>query len=604
MASVSSLGVGSGLDLQTLVDGLVASEQQLRFGRLDTQAALATERISAYGLLKSSVSLFNGSLTSIGNISTFQARTVSSSDPDAFTVSAAVNAALGNYSVEVVEAGEAQSLTGSNFVDITNTAINSADAIIGGGTLIIQQGSQPSFSVVIDSANSSLNAIATAINESADNAGVEASVINADSGPVLVINAAKVGSDNEISITVNDVDTNDTDAQGLSQLTFDVADIAGSNLTQATAAVNAQITVNGQAVTSTSGRHFDEVVSGVSITAVTETTIAGVASITKNTQQALAAANEFIENFNALSNSIDDLGRGGSEDDLSAGVLVGDSLLRTLDSQLRRTIFTAVDETQPEGVRTLSDIGISISRDGQLSLNSTKFNALLDSNFDDVARLLAADGNAVPQNNQFESSSFDSITTSFGDGSLEFAVGEESFAVSYTTLEGNDTLQGVRDLINNASNNPGITASLVLEDDGAGGTNARLILTADEAGPDAAISLLVGAEYFTEITPAEIDTSEGVITRLQSVIEGFLGGSGQQGIIDARTEGLNLDVERIGDERLVQEQRLIAFQDRLTAQFASLDLLVANLQSNGNFLLSQLNSISQISSNNNNRNSN
>jgi len=49
MASVSSLGVGSGLDLQTLVDGLVASEQQLRFGRLDTQAALATERISAYG---------------------------------------------------------------------------------------------------------------------------------------------------------------------------------------------------------------------------------------------------------------------------------------------------------------------------------------------------------------------------------------------------------------------------------------------------------------------------------------------------------------------------------------------------------------------------
>lgn len=604
MASVSSLGVGSGLDLQTLVDGLVASEQQLRFGRLDTQAALATERISAYGLLKSSVSLFNGSLTSIGNISTFQARTVSSSDPDAFTVSAAVNAALGNYSVEVVEAGEAQSLTGSNFVDITNTAINSADAIIGGGTLIIQQGSQPSFSVVIDSANSSLNAIATAINESADNAGVEASVINADSGPVLVINAAKVGSDNEISITVNDVDTNDTDAQGLSQLTFDVADIAGSNLTQATAAVNAQITVNGQAVTSTSGRHFDEVVSGVSITAVTETTIAGVASITKNTQQALAAANEFIENFNALSNSIDDLGRGGSEDDLSAGVLVGDSLLRTLDSQLRRTIFTAVDETQPEGVRTLSDIGISIGRDGQLSLNSTKFNALLDSNFDDVARLLAADGNAVPQNNQFESSSFDSIITSFGDGSLEFAVGEESFAVSYTTLEGNDTLQGVRDLINNASNNPGITASLVLEDDGAGGTNARLILTADEAGPDAAISLLVGAEYFTEITPAEIDTSEGVITRLQSVIEGFLGGSGQQGIIDARTEGLNLDVERIGDERLVQEQRLIAFQDRLTAQFASLDLLVANLQSNGNFLLSQLNSISQISSNNNNRNSN
>lgn len=601
MASVSSLGVGSGLDLQTLVDGLVASEQQLRFGRLDTQEAIATERISAYGLLKSSVSLFNGSLSSIGNISTFQARTASSSDEDAFTVSAAVNAGLGNYSIEVLEAGETQSLTGSNFVDITNTAISSADSIIGGGTLIIQQGSQPSFSVAIDSTNSSLNDIAAAINESTANTGVEASVINADSGPVLVINAADTGSDNEISITVNDIDTNNSDAQGLSQLTFDVGDIAGSNLTQATAAVDAQITVNGQTITSTSGRTFDEVVTGVSITAITETVSAGVASISKNTQQAVTAVNEFIENFNALTNSIDDLGRGGSEDENSAGVLVGDSVLRTLDAQLRRTIFTAVDDTQPEGVRTLSDIGISIDRDGLLSLNSAKFNALLDSNFDDVARLLAADGNPIAQNSQFESVTYDTVNTQVGEGNLDIGVGEERFTVSFSALEGNNTLFGVRDLINNASDNPGVTASLVLVDDGAGGTDAKMILTADEAGPDSVISLLEGAAFFNEITAAELDAPEGVITRLQSVVEGFLGGSGQQGIIDARTEGLSQDVERIGDERLVQEQRLIAFQDRLVAQFASLDLLVANLQSNGNFLLSQLNSISQISSNNNNR---
>ncbi len=599
MASVSSLGVGSGLDLQTLVDGLVASEQQLRFGRLDTQEAIATERISAYGLLKSSVSLFNGSLSSIGNISTFQARTASSSDEDAFTVSAAVNAGLGNYTIEVLEAGETQSLTGSHFVDITNTAINSADSIIGGGTLIIQQGSQPSFSVAIDSANSSLNDIAAAINESVANTGVEASVINADSGPVLVINAADTGSDNEISISVNDIDTNHTDAQGLSQLTFDVGDIAGSNLTQATAAVDAQITVNGQTITSTSGRTFDEVVTGVSITAITETASAGTVSVSKNTQQAVTAVNEFIENFNALTNSIDDLGRGGSEDENSAGVLVGDSVLRTLDAQLRRTIFTAVDNTQPEGVRTLSDIGISIDRDGLLSLNSAKFNALLDSNFDDVARLLAADGNPVAQNSQFESVSYDTVNTEVGEGNLDIGVGEERFTVSFSALEGNNTLIGVRDLINNASDNPGVTASLVLVDDGTGGTDAKMILTANEAGPDSVISLMEGNAFFTEITAAELDAPEGVITRLQSVVEGFLGGSGQQGIIDARTEGLSQDVERIGNERLVQEQRLTAFQDRLVAQFAALDLLVANLQSNGNFLLSQLNSISQISSNNN-----
>ena len=84
--------------------------------------------------------------------------------------------------------------------------------------------------------------------------------------------------------------------------------------------------------------------------------------------------------------------------------------------------------------------------------------------------------------------------------------------------------------------------------------------------------------------------------------DGFLGGNGEQGIIDTRTEGLNTEVERIGDERLQQQTRLLAFQDRLTAQYASLDLLVANLQSNGNFLLSQLNSIAQISNSTNSDN--
>ena len=191
MASITSLGVGSGLDLQGLVDGLIASERELRLGRLDVREAQVTEKISAFGLLKSSVSLFSGSLNSLGDISTFQARSASSSDADAFTVSASVNAALGNYSIDVVEAGDIHSLTGSGFVDVTNTAITNPDTAIGGGTLTIQQGGQGSFAVAISSAASSLNDIAAAINSADGNTGVEAAVINADSGPVLVLNASE-----------------------------------------------------------------------------------------------------------------------------------------------------------------------------------------------------------------------------------------------------------------------------------------------------------------------------------------------------------------------------------------------------------------------------
>jgi len=616
MASITSLGAGSGIDLQSLVEGLVAAERQVRLGGLDTREAIATERISAYGLLKSSVALFDTALDNLGNISTFRARSASSSNEDAFTVSATENAGLGSYSIDVLAEGAAQTLTGTGLVDVTNTAITSADTAIGGGTLTIQQGGQPSFAVEISSVASSLNDIAEAINTSQNNTGVQATVINADSGPVLVINAADAGTDNEITILVDDIDGNDTDALGLSQLTFDALDILGSNLNQQTAAADAQITVNGLTVTSTSGNTFADVISGVTITALAQTTETETATISKDVQAATDAVEEFVESFNALTDSIDELGRAGTEEGAGAGVLVGDSVLRSLSAQLRRTIFTAVDETQPVGVQTLSDIGLSITREGTISLDSSKFSDLLESNFDDVARLLAADGDPIAQNNEFRSVNFATPATAVGDGQLTITVGEDSFIVDI--LPGSNTLTDVRNAINSAPDNSGVSASIILVDDGGGGTEAQLILTADAAGTTISVAVddndgndtdLAGlsqlaSDNLIEVTSTELDAPAGIIIRLQEVVSGYLGGNGEQGIIDARTQGLNRDIDRIDDARLTQELRLERYEARLVQQFASLDLLVANLQSSGDFLLSQLNAASAITLNRNTSNSN
>lgn len=611
MASITSLGAGSGIDLQSLVEGLVAAERQARLGGLDTREAIATERISAYGLLKSSVALFDTALDNLGSISTFRARSASSSNEEAFTVSAAENAGLGSYSIEVLAEGDAQTLTGAGLVDVTNTAITSADTAIGGGTLTIQQGGQPSFAVEISSVASSLNDIAEAINTAQGNTGVQATVINADSGPVLVINAADAGTDNEITILVDDIDGNDTDALGLSQLTFDPLDIPGSNLNQQTAAADAQISVNGLTVTSTSGNTFTDVISGVTITALAQTTETETATISKDTQAATDAVEEFVESFNALADSIDELGRAGTEEGGGAGVLVGDSVLRSLSAQLRRTIFTAVDETQPVGVQTLSDIGLSITREGTISLDSSKFSDLLESNFDDVARLLAADGDPIAQNNEFRSINFATPATAVGDGQLTITVGEDSFIVDI--LPGSNTLTDVRNAINSAPDNAGVSASIILVDDGGGGTEAQLILTADVAGTTISVAVddndgndtdLAGlsqlaSENLIEVTSTELDAPAGIIVRLQEVVSGYLGGSGEQGIIDARTQGLNRDIDRIDDQRLTQELRLERYEARLVQQFSALDLLVANLQSSGDFLLSQLNAASAITLNRN-----
>lgn len=600
MATVSSLGVGSGIDLQSLVDGLVSDERQTRLTRLDVREGAATEKISAYGFLKSTVSEFNASITTLSSISTFQVRSAISSDTDAFSVSASLDAAVGTYAVDVLSEGTAQVLSRTSFVDVTNQAIVSADTQIGGGTLQIQQGSQPSFAVEITSAASSLNDIAAAINSADGNTGVEASVINADSGPVLVINAVEVGEDNAITITVSDVDGNDTDAIGLSQLTFDSLDLPGSNLTQTTGAANAQIQINGQTVTSSDGNVFADVVTGVTITALAQTTATGTASISKDTQKAAEAVDDFVERFNALVDSINELGRAGTESGVSSGALVGDSVLRNLNSQIRRTLFESIDDTQPEGARTLSDIGIRVDRDGKLSVDSSQLSDLLETNFDDVARLLAADGEPINQNQQFQSTAFANVSSVVTDSEFSIGDGENSFIVAISAGAGNNTLQAVRDAINNAGDNFGVTASIVLEDDGLGGTQARLLLTADTEGASLDITVTDTAtsnaiSFFTENVAATLDAPEGIVARIKNVITGFLGGGGEQGIIDARTQGLNRDVERINDERDRQLRLLDDFAARLTRQYASLDLLVANLQSSGDFLLSQLSSISQIS---------
>ncbi len=604
MVGVTSLGVGSGLDLQSLVDGLVAAESQLRLGSLAVREASATERLSAYGLLSSALSEFDSSLSALADISNFEERNVSTTNSDAFSVSANLDAPLGSFDIEVLSAGTSNLLTATGLVDITGAAITSSATNIGGGTLTIQQGTQTAFTVDISSSSSSLAEIAQAINSADGNTGVSASAVTGDSGTVLVLSADEVGVDNAITVTVDDVDGDDVNNLGLSQLAF--ASGVTPRFAETTAATNAQISVSGQTVTSTSGATFSNVISGVSIEALEETTQVESFSISKTTAKATAAVEEFVVSYNALFESINELGRAGSED-IDGGTLVGDSVLRNLSSQIRRTLFTSFESSLPVGVRSLSDIGINIDRDGVLSLDSSKLNTALDTSFQSVVSLFSSSGEGVAQTQEYQSISYADLATEPGDITFNFSTGSgetaESFSVNVNGLD----LVATRDAINSAGDNFGVTASVILEDDGGGGTQARLILSADTKGQSFSIDAVDNVSsnslsIFSLSAAAEVSSPTGIVALLESISDGYLGVGSTTGIIQSRTEGLNTEVDRIQDQRLNQQRRLEDFEARLVRQFASLDLLVSNLQSSGDFLLSQLNSISQISSNNSSSN--
>lgn len=597
MVGVSSLGVGSGLDLQSLVNGLVSAEAQVRLGRLDVREGAATEKISAYGVLRGALSDFNSTLNSLTNISSFEERDVTVSDSEAFEVSASLDAPLGSFSVEVIEPGAAQLLTASGIVDITGSAITAPTQDIGGGTLTISQPGQGAFIVEISSSASSLDEIAAAINNADDNNGVSASVITGDTGTVLVLKATDTGSDNAITVSVDDVDGDDTNALGLSQLAFDTG--IEPRFTETVQALSAQITVSGQTITSNSGSTFANAITGISITARAATDQVESFTVNKNTSKAIGSVEEFVEAYNALVDSITELGRAGTEEADGGGVLVGDSVLRNLSSQIRRTLFTRITENQPVGVQSLSDIGVRVDREGRLELDTASLSDVLNNSFQAVTRLLASDGLAVPQSQEYQSIAYATIATQPGDLTFNFSRGagddEVAFAVDVTGLD----LVAARDAINTAEDNFGLTASLILEDDGGGGTQARLVISSDDSGElfvaaaeDNATSNPVS--IFTQTVAAELESTPGVIALLSQVAAGFLGSGGETGIINARTEGLNSDVGRIEDERLLQQRRLEDYEARLIAQYSALDLLVSNLQSTGDSLLNQLNSISQI----------
>lgn len=602
MINFSSLGIGSGLELQSLLDTLVANERQRYTAPLDKHEAQATEKISAYGLFKSSASLFNTSMSDLAKAGSLESRKGISSNPSAFSVTVSAAANVGTLTIEVNSIGQRQSLKASSIVDATNTNVSDASTAIGGGELTIttQQGDQ--FVVAIDANQSSMADISVAINTATDNPGIEATIVNADSGPVLVLDAADTGTAHQMTIAVSDDDGNNTDAIGLSQLAFNSNNSSASSMQSILEAENAEIIVNGQLISSTSGSVFTDVIDGVSITALSETTAAETATISKNTQSIVDNLNVFVKAFNDLNKTINDLGNAGVGDE-SAGLLVGDSLLRSLSAQLRNTIFTQ-HKALPAGVQTLSDIGIRFDREGNLSLDQGKLDALLTTHFEDVVQLLIANDARKEPYQTYKTELYSSIDDLIlSDSQITFSNNYDQFSFYSDAALGNSSVQGLSDAINNAPANNFIKSRVVTDVNSEGFQGKRLILTALNSGSENAFQIEVVDQstglidvYGSVAVPDDVSLyppQKGVFVALQEIMAGFIGGSGDQGMIDARTTGLSTELERIESRREVQDDRLLSYEENLKARFSTLDLMVSNLNSQGNFLLDQLKMINR-----------
>lgn len=380
--AITLSGVGSGLDIQSLVSQLVQAEGQAKNNALDRRESNYQTELSALGQLKSSLSSFQDAAAKLADGDDLLQLSATSGDEELFTASASSTATAGNYSIEVLNLAKAQKLSSNGF--------SSGDDTIGTGTLSFSSGDN-SFSVDIAAGSDSLFDIRDAINAAADNSSVTASVINVDDGAGgtearLVLTAKNSGTANTISVTAIDDDGNSTDAAGLSQLAYDIAG-GTTNLSELVTAEDAKIRIDGLDVTRSSNS-ISDAIGGVTLDLnsanVGQTVSLAVAVNSESTKESVQA---FVDSYNSLVSTYSSL-TGYNADTETGGALQGDYTAR----QIMNDVRSLLRETSGSGeFSSLFSMGIEIDQYGKMSVDSTKFDEVLNSRPDALTSLLSSE---------------------------------------------------------------------------------------------------------------------------------------------------------------------------------------------------------------------
>ena len=393
--TLSSAGLGSGLDVNSIVSQLVAIESQ-PITQLQTQAAGLQTQLSTWGQLSSSLSSLEDAASALTLPSTWAATSATSSNSSAVGVATGTGAQAGNYTVTVSSLASAQTIASNTFSSVSST--------VGSGTLQIQLGtwnaSQTSFTPSATSgtvnitvgSTDTLTDIASKINVAG--AGVTASVVTDATGSRLLITGA-TGTNNGFRVSAVDGDGNNTDAAGLSALAFDPSSGVKS-MTQTQAAADAQATVNCLSLTSHSNALT--AINGLTLQLNQITSAPVSISVAQDNTAITNSINAFVTAYNSLASAI----RTDTKYDPStqtAAPLQGDSTAVMLQNQLSSLISSTSGASSVYS--SLSSIGISVQKDGTLQVDSTKLSAALSSNPGEVKKLFASADPVNSANNGF-----------------------------------------------------------------------------------------------------------------------------------------------------------------------------------------------------------
>lgn len=385
MAGVT--GIGSGIDIDSIVSSMVAAERAPKETQLANLEKKTTTQITAVGALKSAISDFQTALGALNKPELFQARSATSSKSDLVGVTASTTAGAGSYQVEVENLATSSKVA---LAAVKNTA--DAPARFASGTLEISLGvpgnppSKESFSVTVDESNNTFAGMRDAINAAGKDMGVSATIVTDEHGSRLVLSSSKSGDGRDITVAGTGAASVQDGEVSLSKLAFDGTSSTGEGARALASAQSARLSIDGLQIVSETNK-VEGAIDGVTLdlkakTVQNEPLTINVAEDKAGVKKQIQS---FVDSYNKLIGVINAQTKVTSVGDDKVpltGALVGDATARTLLGTIRNELVNV----QGDGsLRALADLGITTQKDGTLKTDDAKLGKAMDGNFTELS---------------------------------------------------------------------------------------------------------------------------------------------------------------------------------------------------------------------------
>lgn len=390
MATITSAGAGSGIDLESVISASVAAKKTQLQQPITTKKTNTQITLTGVGQLKSAISTFDTTLAKLSTAGAFNKRAINitqDTDDPILKISSNTDASNGQYNVTVNKLATTSKIEGT-FASSTSSLITED------GTLTFSAGDGNEFTVDVKKGDT-LQQIRKRINNAPDNFGLTANIVNTSDGKAkLVIDSGVTGAGNDLKISGSTTELKMFEAD-----TSSATAVSGSSMSRTQQSTDAEIDVDGNILTSDTNT-FKDKVQGLDITVlrVSDKDSDGnlksnKVDITTDKSAIKTLVQEFVTAYNTLIDKCTELGKrntivgGESQDD--GGALAGDSMPRSIRTLMANTVIEPNSEMT--GINSIFQVGIKMDNDGKLSVDSDKFDDALDDNYEQVVALFSGE---------------------------------------------------------------------------------------------------------------------------------------------------------------------------------------------------------------------